>query len=85
MLSGANVFEISDIDRAHQFGRLGRDNVLWLPEIIIRQGHVNLSNWRNLPRPREKYFGAGPTYNRLNREKEGRREGGGRVCSDELG
>jgi len=44
------------------------------------------SNWRNLPRPREKYSGTGPTYNRLNREKEGRREGGGRVCSsDELG
>jgi hypothetical protein len=31
-----------------------------------------LGNWRNLPRPREKYVGAGPTYNRLNREKEGR-------------
>src|SRR5260370_35500741 len=44
------------------------------------------SNWRNLTRPREKDSGAGPTYNRLNREKEGRREGGGRVwSSDELG
>src|SRR5258707_12260254 len=44
------------------------------------------SNWRNLTRPRAKDSGAGPTYNRLNREKEGRREGGGRVCSsDELG
>ena len=32
---------------------------------------------RNLPRPREKYSETGPTYNRLNREKEGRREGGG--------
>ena len=30
-----------------------------------------LSNWRNLPRPREKCSGEGPTYNRLNREKEG--------------
>src|SRR5260221_13138390 len=44
------------------------------------------SNWRNLTRPRAKDSGAGPTYKRLNREKEGRREGGGRVCSsDELG
>ncbi len=44
------------------------------------------TNWRNLTRPRAKDSGAGPTYNRLNREKEGRREGGGRVCSsDELG
>src|ERR1039458_2418584 len=44
-----------------------------------------LSNWRNLTRPREKNSGAGPTYNRLNREK-GRREGVGRVqSSDELG
>src|SRR4029077_1530314 len=34
-----------------------------------------LSNWRNLPRPRAKGSGAGPTANRLNREKEGRREG----------
>ncbi len=30
-----------------------------------------LSNWRNLPRPRAKGSGAGPTYNRMNREKEG--------------
>ena len=45
-----------------------------------------LSNWRNLPHPRAKGYGAGPTYNRLNREKEGRREGVGRVqSSDELG
>jgi hypothetical protein len=29
-----------------------------------------LSNWRNIPSPREKYFGAGPTYNRLNRERK---------------
>ena len=27
-----------------------------------------LRNWRSPPRPREKYSGAGPTYNRLNRE-----------------
>src|ERR1700730_15429996 len=45
-----------------------------------------LRNWRNLPRPRAKGSGAGPTYNRLNREMEGRPEGGGRVwSSEELG
>ena len=38
------------------------------------------SNWRNFSGPKEKYSGAGATYDRLNREKGGRREGGGRVA-----
>jgi hypothetical protein len=29
-----------------------------------------LSIWSKLARPREKYSGAGPTYNRLNRERK---------------
>jgi hypothetical protein len=57
--------------------------LIWL---ILRQGVRGQGNWRTLTRPREKDSRAGPTYNRLNREKEGRREGGGRVwSSDELG
>src|SRR2546421_263521 len=45
-----------------------------------------LRNWRDLPRPRAKGSGAGPTYNRLNREMEGRREGVVRgQSSDEMG
>jgi hypothetical protein len=50
MLSGANAFEISDIERMNHggasAGRLGRNNVTcpvvnrWLPEITIRQGQV---------------------------------------------
>jgi len=49
-------------------------------DMTLRQGGRDstvtraCSAWRNLPRPREKYSGAGPTY-----VKE-RREGGGRVA-----
>ena len=46
MLSGANAFEISDIERmnigAHQPGvwHVTMLHALWLPEITIRQGQV---------------------------------------------
>ena len=36
-----------------------------------------LSNWRSPPRPTEKSVEQGRSYNRLNREIDRRREGGG--------
>jgi hypothetical protein len=42
-----------------------------------------LSHWRSPPRPTEKSAEQGRSYNRLNREIDRRREGGGRVCSSD--
>src|SRR5262245_29682703 len=42
-----------------------------------------LSNWRSPPRPGAKSSEEGRSYNRLNREVDRRREGGGRVRSSE--
>jgi len=56
---------------------------------VVRDSTVTkdmLSNWRSRPRPIEKIGGATRSYNRRNREVDGRRDGDGQVrSSDEVG
>jgi hypothetical protein len=63
MLSGANAFEISDIERmnigAHQPGvwHVTMLHALWLPEITIRQGQLrNFGGGGQIPLLKPQFF-----------------------------